>query len=88
MIADGYEDNEFGSQTPGERALSDRSSIFTFTNAFEAATKDIFDNAGKVIHSCVAHELQIVHKRVNIFRYHFPTDALITIDGGPHTLWW
>jgi hypothetical protein len=46
MTADGYEDNEFGSQTPGERSLSDRSSIFTFTNAFEAATKDIFDNAG------------------------------------------
>ena len=44
----------------GDRELSDQSSIFSFTNSFVTATREIF-----------AHP-----------------DKLITVDGGPHTLWW
>ena len=43
-----------------ELGLSDYTSIFSFTNAFDMATREIS-----------AHQ-----------------DRLITIDGGPHTLWW
>lgn len=43
-----------------EYQLSPHSSIFSYTNSFDAATRDI---------------------------YHNP-EHIITIDGGPHTLWW
>ena len=43
-----------------EGGISPDSSIFSFTNSFDMATREI-----------AAHQ-----------------DRLITIDGGPHTLWW
>ena len=54
------EDRQRDQNQRGDRELSDQSSIFSFTNSFVTATREIF-----------AHP-----------------EKLITVDGGPHTLWW